>query len=525
MFHIEFCERSIIYNWLKIVYIDKILVSADYVQKLVNRTKRVINKAIKAGRYEDALRLISICARILYQTNIYYVDDDLEFAIDKIANALKLRRYKSNLDYRAKEDNLLFFDGFGLNDRGLAQIYLKALCKIKKVIYVTYEDRKDAIPDIRNILSDFNCEQRYINRKKGVVIDQISQLNDFIEEFKPRAMFFYSVPEDVIAVPLMFAYDGVITRYQINLTDHAFWLGANCIDKCIEFRNYGAQISHEYRKIDAEKIDIIPFYPIINREKKFLGFPFEKESNQKVIFSGGNLYKTLGDDNQYYRMVEHLLNIYVNAVFWYAGSGDDTEIRKILEKYPQRAFWTSERADLLQILENCDIYLSTYPLCGGLMFQYAAIAGCVPVTLKSRFVSSGFLLDQEKIGIEFDDVELLYAEVNRIFNDKKYSEERSELMKKSVMDSETFDKAICQLMQKGYSDNSNVRLGDIDTVDFRRWYLERLKEADVDAMYLRGYGMKFGMRYFPCSFVKGELRILQRRFLQNKANHKLKKVN
>ena len=78
-------------------------------------------------------------------------------------------------------------------------------------------------------------------------------------------MFFYSLPDDVVGTTVMHFYDGYLMRYQINLTDHAFWLGSYCIDKCIDFRNYGAKISYEYRKIDSKKIVIIPFYPSINQ--------------------------------------------------------------------------------------------------------------------------------------------------------------------------------------------------------------------------------------------------------------------
>ena len=118
-----------------------------------------------------------------------------------------------------------------------------------------------------------------------------------------------------------------VIRYQINLTDHAFWLGADSIDKCIEFRDYGATISKKYRRIPIESIVKIPFYPIVNIDMKFQGFPFKKKDYQKVFFSGGALYKTFGDDNRFYRIVSNILNQYNDLIFWYAGSGDDSELK------------------------------------------------------------------------------------------------------------------------------------------------------------------------------------------------------
>ena len=52
----------------------------------------------------------------------------------------------------------------------------------------------------------------------------------------------------------------------------------------------------------------------------------------------------------------------------------EKEMKKIIKKYPNRAYLTPERSDLYQVLKHSVFYLSTYPLCGGLMYQYAAKA-------------------------------------------------------------------------------------------------------------------------------------------------------
>lgn len=85
-----------------------------------------------------ALSLILVCATILYQNNIRYVDNDLEKSLDVISDKLGSEKISKGLF----DDTVLFWDGFGLNDRGLIQIYMKALCKTKKVVYVTYEGEK-----------------------------------------------------------------------------------------------------------------------------------------------------------------------------------------------------------------------------------------------------------------------------------------------------------------------------------------------------------------------------------------------
>ncbi len=413
-----------------------IIMIVDYIEKRIEKLKKVAGKEIERRNYDMALNLISAAAEILYKTNIRYVDADLEDMLRKIGILLELDKPENG---KICNDTILFWDGFGLNDRGLVQIYLKALCKIKKVVYVTYEDRKDHLPDVQDILDQYKAEKRYVKRNGKSVTDMIRQLNDVVVAEGPAYFFFYSVPEDVVATPLLYVYEGVLKRYQINLTDHAYWLGAGCCDTCINFRPYGAKVSKQYRNVSERRNVVIPFYPIIRQDKKFQGFPFEVNPGQKVMFSGGALYKTISEDNRYYKMVDHILNMCQNVIFWYAGSGDDTELKKILSKYPGRAFYTEERSDLFQVLDHCAVYLSTYPMCGGLMFQYAAMAGKVPVTLKHGNISDGFLIDQEKIGIEFDTEEELYKEIELLLSDDDYAARRSELMRKSVISPEVFE--------------------------------------------------------------------------------------
>lgn len=463
------------------------------VDKLVIRIEKAIGIELNKGNYDNVLALVSVCAQILYRTNIKYKDSYLEEVLEKVS---RVGLFDNEFD-KADDEVLLFWDGFGLNDRGLIQIYLKSLCKIKKVVYVTYSDRQNEIPDVLNILKDYKAVCCFIERNDCPKSEMIKRLNQIVKEYIPGHFFFYSTPDDVVAVPLLYAYEGTLKRYQINLTDHAFWLGAGCCDVCINFRDYGAKISYEYRGIDKERNVVIPFYPIIHYEKAFQGFPFEVKNGDKVVFSGGELYKTLGENNKYYEIVDHILSRHQNIIFWYAGRGNDTELKKILQKYPNRSFHTDERSDLFQVLEHCDMYLSTYPMCGGLMFQYAAMAGIVPVTLKHGNISDDFLINQKNIKVEFDDVNELYNEVDNLLCDQDYSVERSKLMKKSVIDADSFENEVQQLVlgeRKGFS---LIQFEHIDTESFRHWYLEKINEHDLDEMVVKKEMFVMAMRYYP----------------------------
>jgi hypothetical protein len=441
--------------------------------KSIEGLKAQLKLKIQNKEWEKALRIIITASALLYKTNIYYKDEDLERAISIISAEMNL--VKNTDSWEANPENVIFYDGFGFDQRGLIQIYLRALCPIKKVIYITLPQYKDRIPNVLNLLEQYGGEVYFLELptyEVGVV-----RLNEIVQKVKPMHFFFYSYPTDVVGTTVMAAYKELMKRYLINLTDHAFWLGENMIDVCIEFRNIGAQISDIYRGIPKDKMIMIPYYPIVDEKEEFLGFPFEVKQNQKVIFSGGSLYKTLGDDNKYYKMVSGILEKYPDVIFWYAGIGDRRQMDKIIERYPGRAFITEERSDLFQVLKHCYFYLSTYPMPGGLMFQYAVRAGKVPVTLKYDDLIDGALLNQSELNIEFDTLEEVYNEIDRLFRDEDYNASKGESLKDAVISEGTFNEEIAKLLN-GEAGSFPIHYGYIDVSHFQKFYMESITKVD-----------------------------------------------
>ncbi|MCI7322099.1 MAG: hypothetical protein MR508_02150 [Lachnospiraceae bacterium] len=482
------------------------MVEKDEVIEVVNKIKYAIQKELSKENVNHVLSLISTCARLLYETNLYYMDQELEDTLKSLAH-----KFIPEISDANNNDVVIFYDGFGLNERGLAQIYLKALCRVKKVYYVTYSDRKKFIPDILDILKINHGEADFIDRNHCGIPDRIMQLQEITMKIHPKHFFFYSTPDDVVATTVLYSYENRMIRYQINLTDHAFWLGAHCIDKCIEFRPYGAKISNEYRKIPQEKIVVVPFYPIIHYEKSFDGYPFTINPTTKVVFSGGALYKTLGKGNKYYQIVDYILENNQDAVFWYAGSGDRTEMDKLIEKYPNRLYLTEERTDLFQVLQHCYFYLSTYPLCGGLMFQYAAMAEKVPITLREGNVTDDFLIDQDMLGIQFDDIEDVKLEIDHLMKDKQYVVDQGRRVKESVIKEDTFDEEI-ECLINGAKSHYPISYEHIDTVEFRSTYLDNLDKGKLNEIMVRRDNAVLFM-YAPLRFTRGVIKKVKNRVL------------
>ena len=436
-----------------------------YVLKAVEKLKIEVKKAIINKCWDDALTCINAISDILYNYNQYYYDKNLENDLKVVATEYL---GESNIN-DTNEDVVLFYDGFGFDIRGLAQIYLLALSKHKKIIYITYDKQKDCIPTLRDLVDGSGGKCYYLTEK--IPTKNIDFVKSIIDKHKPQNIFMYTSPSDVIITSILYHYKNKITSYQINLTDHAFWLGSHCFHYCLEFRDYGAYISNKYRNIPQEKLIMLPFYPIININTKFQGFPCSVDVyNKKVIFSGGSLYKTFGGEGKYYLIVDYILSKYSEVIFWYAGCGDSRELDILVKKYPNRVYFTDERSDLYQVLKNCYFYLSTYPLAGGLMLQYAAVAGKLPLTLRFDSCIDGMLINQNELGIVFDSIEEIKLKIDKIMKDENYLHNLEESIKKSVITPETFEENLIKLIETHKTD-FKINFLPVDTTKFLHEYM------------------------------------------------------
>lgn len=472
------------------------MVSLEYIKRVEIRLQSAIDNEISRKDYNAALTGIYTLALFLYETNAKYKSAFLEKALKTIADQIV------SADVFEKDSKrIVFYDGFGTGYRGLAAIYLRALASIANVTYITYDDSRNNVENLCDIVQKNGGSILFLKREDSFV-EQISSLVQNVIGQRAGKFIFYSVPNDVVGTVAMNSFEGLVDRYQINLTDHAFWLGAECIDYCIEFRDYGAKISRDYRGISQSKIYKLPFYPDINREREFNGYPFPKQSNQVVIFSGGALYKTLGAENKYYKMVTKILEANENVIFWYAGSGDDTELKKLMLCYPNRVFHTEERKDLFQVMQNVDIYLSTYPICGGLMYQYSAIAGTVPITLRFDEMTDGFLIDQKNLNIEFEEIDEVCEEINRLASDEEYRKQRGNDIVSAVITEDRFKEALSDII---FYSKSCFCIEDIsiDVEKLQNNYLLVNNRRSLESKILSRKNIALCLKYRPLSTING----------------------
>lgn len=467
------------------------------VEEVVNKLKNIANKKINEKKYNAAFAAISCAAEILYIFNQKYTDDDLEKLTSDIGDNLKSKYNRAN--YKKCTDTILVYDGFGLDTRGVVRMYLNALgLNGYSVYYVTNSAVQDSIPTIKSMCDKYGIKITYIDMTDYEKC--FMQLSDVFETIKPKAAFFYTTPYDSAASAAFHAYEGICTRYLIDLTDHAFWLGKCANDYFLGSREMSAYIEHFERNIPKHKCIKLGVNLLNEKVTDHSGLPFDLE-NTRYVFSGGALYKTLGDDNNtFYRIIDYILEEHDDIKFIYAGTGDNSELKKVVEKFPGRAFHLNERKDFFYIIQHCTLYLNTYPMFGGMMMKYSALAHKLPITLKHGSDSDGLLLDQEKCHIEYESYEELIADVDHLLNDDNYLHEREKLMEGSVITEERFVRNIKGVIENNKTDYSH-EFSVMDTKKFRREYYERFNLESVILLIAKKKNISL-FRYFPGVFIR-----------------------
>lgn len=451
---------------------------------------KAIEHNFKKNNLEHVLELICAKARLLYIYNQMYRDDQSETLLSAIADKFKTEFYHSSND-----KTVLFYDGFGLDARGLVQQYLTGLVENNyKVLYISVSPDESEQPHVLRILKQGNG--KFLSLQGKNFIDKIVWLRNICSSHCFSYAFLYTTPYDVAGIVTFSLLKEKAVRYQINLTDHAFWLGAQTFDYCIEFRNYGAAITRDYRKVNSEKLVYLPYYPILNEYEIFQGFP-ESIKNKKVILSGGATYKTLDNNNTFYNIVESLLDKHNDVAFMYLSNDTVKQLDSLKNKYPQRVVHLSERSDLIEVMKHSRLFLNTYPISGGLMVQYAAISGCIPVTLKREWDDDAVgLLKNENVLNEIFTVKSKFIdEIGRLLEDENYFKEKKKMLEGQVLTPADFAKGL----QKILINPKEMIFTDIKAVDtkmYRQSFAENLSRNDVIKSLIRKDTPKV-CRYFP----------------------------
>jgi glycosyltransferase involved in cell wall biosynthesis len=436
-----------------------------------NKLKKIAQNLFEEDDLESCLDIIVTASRIAYHLNFCLQDQKLEDLLSKISQKISCGTKKENL-----KDRFVFYDYFGWDNRGLTQQYIRALISWDCEFLFVFENTPT-----ENMSSKILSELKNYPKAKILCIDnklskieKIKFLSDAINDYQPQKAFLHLAPWDVIGI-CVWNILSHIQRYQINLTDHAFWLGTNCIDYCIEFRDYGYNLSKKHRNISEDKLLIQPYYPIIDDQIPFQGFPVETKGKITII-SGSSYYKVFGGNELFFKLLANIVKQHPDVVILFAGDGDRKLFKSLLDKYKisDKVFLLGNRKDITQVISHGDIYLSTYPLGGGLMSQYAAmlevpIIAYVDTSTSESTIETLFLNDDIKVS--YDSMESFLEELSLLINDEQHRKKRAYILKKAVIQPDEFNQSLRELVNTNTEKNV-VKEININTDLFFKLYLD-----------------------------------------------------
>lgn len=463
--------------------INRQMVMRDY-----NKLKKLSKLCYFIGLYSWAMDMISNAAMLMYNFNIIYCDDELEILSKKVSIKI-LKQNKKNIV--RKKNKVVFYDYFSIDNRGVTEQYLQGLMDNDyEILYITLQEK---IEDMHNIIQKINSYKKAdIYFVKKMKYEACNEIVEKILEFQPSKILYHSAPWDVIGyVTLSFFDKSKIDRFLINLTDHAFWLGRDCVDYILEFRSYGANISIDHRNIEGKKLFIIPYYPIQNSEIEFQGFPFDAEC-RRIIFSGGSLYKIYGSTT-FFDIVKTILNLYPDTIFYYLGNGNVKPLIDFIQKnqFENRFFYNKERKDINEVIKRCYFYLGTFPLGGGLMSQLAVANKKIPVAFTERkYLTNNIdelFVNNDDNEFTFYTLEDTYDEIKKLMESAEYYIQKTNELDNKLISTSEFSKLLYNIMENKNS-IYNFRKYKIDINSFSQIYF------DQENNYLHSYKNYFFAR-------------------------------
>lgn len=441
----------------------------DELMRVYERIVSYSERAFKKGDYGKCLCGIEAAAWFQYNINDVYTDERLNGLLRRLADILCMP-----VQLELEPNTVCFIDSFARDNHGLTQQYLDAIIRLGHYRLVYISENKQIGADIREMLEQASARIEVADGRNEV--DIIKRIYDVVIKEKPSMCFFHLSPNSVAPIVAMSNFKG-IKKIQLNLTDHAFWLGGHdFFDYSFEFRSYGCRVSTEKRGFKKEQLVIMPFYPWA-KEVPFAGFPVD-ESDKVVFFSGGALYKTEGGNDMYFKMLKAILDKHQNVVFFYAGNGDKTHFESFINvnKYEDRVFLIGQRDDINEVFKHSDIYYSTYPLFGGLMSQYAAI-NALPILAFDEVEIESVVCTKKQDHFVYKTEGELLKEADELIDNATYRQERGAYFQSLCMNQNDFRANLGAWMDRKTSPQYNVNSKTIDYKTFCEQYVYRINNG------------------------------------------------
>lgn len=422
--------------------------------KIIDNYNSLKQKAIQffeESKVSESLSAIEYCAKLGY-TYLFEErlnDKELEQVLVKIAES-----HIQSDNFKGHQGRLVFIDSFALDNRGLTEQYLYALIKLEiEFLFITTNDQ--FFKNSKNIIGqvkDYKKGSYIITKASFNQVERAEFILNQISSFQPENLLIHPSPWDVVMILVANKLKGNCKRFFINITDDQYWLGESAIDTIIEFRNFGYQYSKHCRNISETKINLLPYYPVIQDEGSFEGLPKETQGMTMAV-SGGNGYKFLGHGDKYSHLISKLLGSNPKLILLLVGAGEGGKIVKSLcsNAVKDRILLIPPRRDIFQLIKRCDIFISSIPRAGGLMTQLAIKAGLPVLNYAQKRMKASFVSDVVPFAdtryIDIESEERFIEIGNRLVQDSAFRNAYAEKSKGSIITKESFVSGLSNILE------------------------------------------------------------------------------
>lgn len=377
------------------------------------------------GDVRKALIAVCACGELAY--GYFCADNFGDEELDDLLYQMGKEKFTIPAIEEQDDKRVVFFDSFASDNRGITEQYLDALnYNGYEILFVTSNTQFCNESKLGKLLAGYKNCRVVVLPEPNHIIPSANKVAQEIADWHASKAFIHIGPYDILPVMLFSQYAGVLHRYFINLTDHAWWLGRNCIDTNLEFRQFGLALSTQVRGIDKAKEALLPYYPVSQLNKESIDNLLSEGLEGKfVIVTGGTFYKYLDADFTLLQIVLRILKANENAVLLMVGTGKAGELykRKAEEKgLKDRIYLMDNTPYLLSVFEHAHLYLCSYPMTGGLMAQIAVRQGLPVVAYSAKGMDYNDLSDicySEKFQT-YTEAKAFCNEIHRLASNQTY---------------------------------------------------------------------------------------------------------
>ena len=413
--------------------------------KAQNTIRKGIVTYYKRGKYERFLQLINTFAEFTTHFNHEMVDETIEgllceFGCEKIG--IKA------VDCKKQKNVVVLYDQIGTTIC-LGVQYLKGLVASGFDVYYVFDSMLiDINPAMENEINELKVHVKVFDRHfcSNDCIKRIRKVRDYIAETGAERIIVHSPAANSYSSAVLYALDK-IKKFRVVPGDHHFYTGVNCIDYFYEFREYGVGIANMYRHIPLDKIIKLPYYPISESFCDFKGFPKEVDG-KIVIIAAGAESKFFGSE-LFFKFSKYLLQKYAETVILYIGKHTKRFVEFVHGNHLEgRFFLLGYRNDFNHCIEHGDILLSSYPMCGGLISQIAALYKKPIIGMKENddlamFNNLEVIMGIDKdLGITHNISEGLYDYAGRLISDIQFRKSSGNRLHELMFTEQDFTKRL-----------------------------------------------------------------------------------